>query len=418
MSQPAPVRVVITGFGLLSASGSDPTTFWNNLSAGRSSLGPLTRVRSDLLTTRVAGEVADFDGEAHFGKQADMLDRFAQFALYCTRQALAMAGLPERLDAAAGLPPADRIAVITGTGMGGICTQDQGFRDIYEDHRNRVHPFLIPRSMYSAATSQICMATGARGPSFTTSTACSSSTHALGEAWRLLQAGVADMALSGGSDAPLTFGVIKAWEAMRVLASAGDDPARACRPFSRDRNGLVLAEGGAIFVLETEASARRRGARVLAELAGYGATADAGHITQPTVEGPAAAMREALRTAGLAPDEVDYINAHGTGTKLNDATEIAAIREVFGPGAERVSISSTKSMHGHAMGGSGAVELAATLLALQHQIAPPTANFTLADPDCTLDVTPNQARPRAIRAALSNSFAFGGLNAVLAVRRA
>ncbi|MGH9535538.1 MAG: beta-ketoacyl-[acyl-carrier-protein] synthase family protein, partial [Terriglobales bacterium] len=259
--------------------------------------------------------------------------------------------------------------------------------------------------------------TGAKGVSFAISTACASSTHAIGEAWRLLRLGAADIMLAGGADAPITLGVFKAWEAMRVLAPAGADPATACRPFSADRAGLVLAEGAAMFVLETEASARQRGARIWAELAGYGASADAGHITQPALDGPFAAMREAMDAAGLEPRDLDYINAHGTGTKLNDSTECAAIRQLLGVEADRVSVSSTKSMHGHAMGASGAMELAATLMALRHQTAPPTANFTAPDPACNLDVTPNRARPREIRAALSNSFAFGGLNAVLAIKR-
>lgn len=409
-------KVVITGFGVLSASGTDPETFWANLAAGRSGLGPLTRVNTERLTTRVAGEIREFNPEAEFGKEVEMLDRFAQFAVICARRALADAGMNGRFDAAGAAYPAERVAVLTGTGMGGICTQDSGFRNIYGERAARVHPFLIPRTMYSAATSQIGMAFGARGPSFTVSTACSSATHALGEAWRLIRHGAADMALAGGSDAPLTFGVIKAWEAMRVLANGAGDPARACRPFSLDRNGLVLAEGAGIFVLEAEEHARARGAHVHAELAGYGATADAGHITQPSVDGAAGAMAEAMRSGGLEATDVDYINAHGTGTKLNDATEIAAIRRVFCAHAASLSISSTKSMHGHAMGASGAIELAATLLALRHQIAPPTANFTAPDPECDLDVTPNHAKPRTIRAALSNSLAFGGLNAVLALR--
>ncbi|MGH9467851.1 MAG: beta-ketoacyl-[acyl-carrier-protein] synthase family protein [Terriglobales bacterium] len=407
--------VAITGLGVLSASGCDTDGFWRNLAAGRSALGPLTRVPGDRLATRVAGEIRDFDPASEFGKEGDLLDRFAQMGVICALRALKDAGLPPRSSDGWPFAP-ERVGVLTGTGRGGICTQDQGFRTIYHDGAARVHPFLIPRTMYSAATSQISMVTGARGPSFTISTACASSTHALGEAWRMLRTGAADMVIAGGSDAPLTFGVLKAWEAMRVLAPAGEDPSRACRPFSRDRAGLVLAEGAAMFVLEPMSAARRRGARVYAELAGYGASADAGHITQPSLDGAASAMREALRSAALDPSGVDYINAHGTGTKLNDATEIAAIRQVFGPAAGRLSISSTKSMHGHAMGASGAIELAATLLALRHQIVPPTANYSGPDPDCDLDVTPNEARPRPLRAALSNSLAFGGLNAVLAVR--
>lgn len=408
-------KVVITGFGVLAASGSNNEAFWSSLAAGRSSLGPLTRVRSEQLTTGVAGEIHDFEPEAHFGKEVELLDRYAQFALVCARRALAHAGLPARFEPDGAVAP-ERVGVLTGTGMGGICTQDAGFRQIYGERANRVHPFLIPRSMYSAASSQISMATGARGPNFTISTACASSTHALGEAWRLLRHGAAELMLAGGSDAPLTFGVIKAWEAMRVLAPANGDPVHACRPFSRDRAGLVLAEGAAMFVLETAESAARRGAAVLAELAGYGATADAGHITQPSVDGAANAMRGALESAEMEPREIDYVNAHGTGTKLNDSTEIAAIKQVFGADAAKISISSTKSMHGHAMGASGAIELAATLLALKHQIVPPTASYSIADPECDLDVTPIHARPRALRCAISNSFAFGGLNAVLAIR--
>ena len=410
-------KVVITGFAVLSATGSDTASFWDRLANGRSGLGRLTRVNSPLLSTGVAGEIHDFVPEEHFGKEIELLDRFAQFGVVCARRALADAGLPLRLDNGESPYAPERVAVLTGTGMGGICTQDQGFRQMYGEGSNRVHPFLIPRAMYSAASSHIGMDLGARGVSFTISTACASSTHALGEAWRRIRDGSADMVIAGGSDAPLTFGVVKAWEAMRVLAPAGADPSRACRPFSRDRGGLVLAEGAAMFVLESAEGAARRGAAVLAELAGYGASADAGHITQPTLEGPAQAKREAMATAGLAPQDVDYNNAHGTGTKLNDATEIAAIKAVFGEQAARLSISSTKSMHGHAMGASGAIELAATLLALQRQVVPPTANYTTADPECDLDVTPNQAKPRPLRAALSNSFAFGGLNAVLAVRK-
>lgn len=408
-------KVVITGIGVLSACGNTPAELWTNLASGRSGVGRVTRVDAARLQINVCGEVREFHPEQHFGKEVDFLDRFAQFAVVCARAALADAGWPRRLDTNGG-PPPQRVAVITGTALGGVESEDQGFHQLYARQATRLHPFSIPRMMFNAGTSHITMDTGARGISFAISTACASSTHALGEAWRLVQSGMADMALAGGSDAPLTLGVFKAWEAMRVMAPAGDNPAAACRPFSADRAGLVLAEGAAVFVLERESLARRRGARIYGELAGYGASADAGHITQPTLDGPLSAMRAALESAQLEPSEVDYINAHGTGTKLNDATESAAIRELLGARAGEVSVSSTKSMHGHAMGASGALELGVTLLAMEHQVAPPTANFTRPDPACNLDVTPNQARPRRIRAALSNSFAFGGLNAVLAVR--
>ncbi|MGH9541190.1 MAG: beta-ketoacyl-[acyl-carrier-protein] synthase family protein [Terriglobales bacterium] len=408
-------KVVITGIGVLSACGNTPAELWANLAAGRSGVGRVTRVDASRLQINVCGEVREFQPEQHFGKEVDFLDRFAQFAVVCARAALADAGWPRRLDTNGG-PPPQRIAVITGTALGGVESEDRGFHQLYARQATRLHPFSIPRMMFNAGTSHITMDTGARGISFAISTACASSTHALGEAWRLVQSGLADMALAGGSDAPLTLGVFKAWEAMRVMAPPGDNPAAACRPFSADRAGLVLAEGAAVFVLERESLARQRGARIYGELAGYGASADAGHITQPTLDGPLSAMRAALESAQLDPSEVDYINAHGTGTKLNDATESVAIRELLGARAGEVSVSSTKSMHGHAMGASGALELAVTLLAMGHQVAPPTANFTRRDPACDLDVTPNQARPRRIRAALSNSFAFGGLNAVLAVR--
>lgn len=408
-------KVVITGMGVLSACGSTPATLWSSLAAGRSGLGPVTRVESSRLQTGVCGEVRDFQPEQHFGKEVDFLDRFAQFAVVCARAALADAGWPRRLDANGG-PPPQRVAVITGTALGGVESEDNGFHQLYARQATRLHPFSIPRMMFNAGTSHITMDTGARGISFAVSTACASSTHALGEAWRMVRNGLADIALAGGSDAPLTLGVFKAWEAMRVMAPANGNPAAACRPFSADRAGLVLAEGAAIFVLERESLARQRGARIYGELAGYGASADAGHITQPSVEGPLSAMRQAMESAGLAAEDLDYINAHGTGTKLNDATESAAIRQLLGAQAGRVSVSSTKSMHGHAMGASGALELGVSLLALQNQVAPPTANFTRPDPACDLDVTPNQARPRPIRALLSNSFAFGGLNAVLAVK--
>ncbi len=405
--------IVISGYEVISCLGLDRRAFWRRLAAGESGLGPITRFDPKGLAANVAGEIAGFDAEALFGKQLDLLDRFAQLALYCARRALAEAGL------SGGLQPwfrPERVGVITGTGLGGVESEDRAFFQLYGQHAARLHPFCIPRMMANAASAHISMQSGARGPCFTLSTACASATHAIGEAWRYLRDDAADLIIAGGADAPLTYGVFKAWEGMRVLAPANGAPQRACRPFSGDRAGMALAEGAAIFVLERESTARRRGAPVLAEIAGYGAGADAGHITQPGREGPLSAMRYALHSAGLRPDEVDYINAHGTGTRLNDAVEIAAIRELLGESAAAVSISSTKSMHGHAMGASGALELAAVVLALEHQTVPPTANFNLPDPACNLDVTPNQARPRRLRAALSNSFAFGGLNAVLAVR--
>jgi nodulation protein E len=271
--------------------------------------------------------------------------------------------------------------------------------------------------MHNAVTSQICLAYDAQGPSLAISTACSSAGHAIGEAYHLIRFGIADLMLAGGSDAPITYGMIRSWESLRVLAPGDGDPSRACRPFSADREGMVMGEGAGVFLLEELEHARRRGAKIYAELAGYGMSSDAGHITQPSVAGPARAIRAALEEAGVNPEQVDYINAHGTGTRLNDVIETKVIKAVFGDHARRVAISSTKSMHGHVMGGTGAVELAATLMALDRGVIPPTANYTKPDPECDLDYVPNQAREKPVSVAISNSFAFGGLNAVLLVRR-
>lgn len=404
--------VVITGYETLNCLGQDRASFARRLLAGESGIGRSPRLEAEGVGFPV-GEITGFAPEEHFGKEIELLDRGVQLAMVCAGRALAMAGLEE----ISRFYDAARVGVITGSGMPGIESQERALRQLYGEKASRLHPFSIPRAMANAASSQISMRWGAQGACFTLSSACASSAHALGEAWRSLRAGDLDMVLAGGTDAPLTRGVFKAWEGMRVLAPAGENAAAACRPFSADRAGMVVAEGAAMFVLERAAGARARGATIIAELAGYGASADAGHITQPSARGAAQAMRQALQRAGLTPDQVDYINAHGTATRLNDVTEIAAIREVLGPAAAKVSISSTKAMHGHAMGASGAIELAAVLTALAEQKVPPTAHYTTPDPECDLDVTPNRARARELRAALSNSFAFGGLNAVLAIRQ-
>jgi nodulation protein E len=301
--------------------------------------------------------------------------------------------------------------------MGGATTFDSGYFSLYAKQATRLHPFTIPKIMHNAATSQICMEFGAQGPSFTTATACSSAGHAIGEAFHLIKFGLADLVLTGGTDAPITFGMIRCWESVRVLAPGNGDPSQACRPFSADREGLVIGEGAAMILLEEFEHAQQRGAKIFGEIAGYGLSSDAGHITQPSVDGPARAMRMALAEASVNPEEVDYINAHGTGTRVNDVTETQVIKRVFGEHAHRVAISSTKSMHGHTMGSTGAIELVATIQATDRGVIPPTANYRQPDPECDLDYVPNQARERAVRIAMSNSFAFGGLNAVLLVRR-
>lgn len=399
-------RVAVTGIGVVCALGADRESFWTAVADGEPAIAPLDELFGDDLRIRIGARIRDFDPDAHFEpRQRDLLDPFAQYAVVAARQAVADAGLRwnEGLRAAS--------AVVTGSSMGGQAALEEGYRRLYADGASRVHPLSIPRIMTNSAASAIAVELGLTGPAFTLSTACSSANHALGHGLWLLRQGAADLVLAGGSEAPFTYGNLKAWEALRVVSPT------TCRPFSRDRDGMVLGEGAAILVLEPADAARLRGARVYAEITGFGMSADAHHVTQPSVEGPARAMREALRDAGLAPADIGYVNAHGTGTPTNDPVEARAIRRVFGDHADRLPVSSTKSLHGHALGAAGALEAAATALALHHQLLPPTANFTEADPECDLDVVPNAARREDFAAALSNSFAFGGLNAVLAFRR-
>ena len=349
--------------------------------------------------------VHGFDPLKHFegGKDAQ-LDRFAQFSVVTAREAFRDSGIK--------LSPEQRVlaAVVCGSAVGGQASIEAGFADLWVQGRGRVHPLTIPKTMANAGASHISMDLGLAGPVYTVSTACSSANHAIGQAFRLVRDGEADLAVTGGAEAIFTVGMLKAWEAMRVIAPD------TCRPFSKDRRGMILGEGGAMMILEPLEAAQARGARIYAEICGMGMTSDAHHLTQPTVDGPARAMRGALREAGMAPEEVGYINAHGTGTAGNDPVETKAIREVFGAHADKLAVSSTKSMHGHALGAAGALEAIATVLALHHGILPPTANFTEPDPECDLDYIPNQARTLQVGAALSNSFAFGGLNAVVAFR--
>ena len=325
--------------------------------------------------------------------------------MIAAREAIAAAGIewtPELREST---------AIVTGSCVGGQTTEDEGFVNLYRNNIPRVNPFTIPRTMENAAASRISLETGVVGPTYTISTACSSSNHAIGQAFWMVRSGAAAMAITGGSEAVFSLGFLKAWEAMRVVSPD------TCRPFSKDRRGLILGEGAAMLVLEPLDAARARGAPIIGEIVGFGMSSDAFHITQPSPDGAARAMRAALSDAGIEPSQIGYINAHGTATLANDATETAAIRKVFLAHADRLAVSSTKSMHGHTLGAAGAIEAAATLLALRHGILPPTANFTEPDPACDLDVIPNTARPAAVEFALSNSFAFGGLNAVLAFRR-
>ncbi len=392
--------------GVICAMGRDQQEFWEALKEGRPAIGPLSLVDAAQLKFKKAAEVRGYDAAAAFPpKELAFLDRFAQFALISAEEAVTQAGVEWTEDVR------ERGAIVTGTSLGGRRAEEDGYWELFHHKRTRVHPLTIPLSMSNAGASHISIQYGMQGPAYTVSTACSSAAHAIGQAFWMVRSGMAPMAIAGGSEAPMFLGGLKAWEAMRVISND------TCRPFSADRSGLVLGEGGAMLVLETLEGATARGATPLAEIAGFGMTSDASHLTQPSYEGAERAMRKAILDAGLAPDQFGYINAHGTATLANDRTETAAIRAAFGSHADRLAISSTKSMHGHALGAAGAIEAVASILSLRHGMLPPTANFTAADPECDLDVIPNVARTLEIEACLSNSFAFGGLNAVLAFRK-
>lgn len=398
-------RVAIIGLGVLSPLGLDRTSFWRSLAEGCPGIRPLQSVPPGSLRFPNGAEILDYRPADHFDeKQAVFLDRFAQFAVVAARQAVADAGIVWSAELA------ERTAVVTGSCVGGQSTEDAGFRDLYALKQMRFNPLTIPKTMANAGASHITMEFDITGPAYTVSTACSSANHAIGQAFWLVRSGGADLALAGGSEAPFSLGLLKAWEAMRVVSPD------TCRPFSKDRRGLILGEGAAILVLEPLERARARGVHVYGEITGFGMSSDAHHITQPSAAGCALAMRSALADAGLQPSQIGYINAHGTGTPANDATETEAIRMLFGDHADKLLVSSTKSMHGHALGAAGAIEAVATVLALQEGLIPPTANYREPDPACNLDVVPNVARPARVEHALSNSFAFGGLNAVLAFR--
>ena len=400
-------RVAITGLGAICALGRTTAEVAESLRQGRSGIAPIESTDASQLRFRNGAEVRGYSHQGYFeDRQADFMDRFAQFAVIAAREAVTCAGVewtPELRETA---------AIITGSCVGGQSTEDVGFHDVYKMGLNRVHPLTIPKTMANAGASHISMEFGITGPSYTISTACSSAGHAIGQAFWMVRNGMTDLALAGGSEAPFSFGILKAWEAMRVVSP------ETCRPFSKDRRGMILGEGAAMLVLEPLEAALARGATVHAEIAGFGMSADACHITQPSADGAAKAMRAALRDAGLAPEAIGYVNAHGTGTLANDATETAALKAVFGAHSGKLAISSTKSMHGHALGAAAALECVATVLALRDGVLPPTANYNLPDPDCDLDVIPNHARQAQVEWAISNSFAFGGLNAVLVLRKA
>ncbi len=398
-------RVVITGAGSVSALGLDADACWKAMREGHSAIAPMSWPSVDSSRPVLAAQVRGFHPYAYFDhRQAALLDRVSQFALVAGREAVRQSGVEF---ARAGL--GERAAVVVGVGTGGETAREEQNERFYTSGR-RPHPLTIVRTMSNAPASHLSIEYGITGPAYVVSTACSSANYALAQAFNMVATGQVDLALAGGAEACLSRGVVYSWEAMRVLA---DD---ACRPFSRHRRGLVLGEGAGMFVLESLEHARLRNAPLLAELAGAGVSSDAGDIVAPSPDGVSAAMRRALASARLTPGDVDYINAHGTGTAINDAVESTAIRAMFPHADNGLLVSSTKSMHGHALGASGAIELIAVLGALRHGTVPPTINHLAPDPECPIDCVPNMARERTVRAALSNSFAFGGLNAVLALR--
>lgn len=399
-------RVVITGAGSLNPLGANVPATYAAMKAGACAIGPLTCRDVDRLNVQIGAEIKGFAPEAHFARNVlPLLDRFTQIALVSAREAMAQSRLSLNDESCL------RAGVVLGTAGGGNLTVDDNYRTVYEDGKNRVHPFVVPRLMHNAAASHVSMEFGLKGPGFTVSTACASANHAMGQALMMIRAGLADVMLTGGSEAMLGFGGIKAWEGLRVLSRD------TCRPFSRNRSGMVQGEGGAVFVFEERDHALARGATILAEVAGFGMSSDASDIVMPDRDGPVRAMRMALADAGLGPEAVGYVNAHGTGTAANDRTEAQALTEVMGAHLAECPVSSTKSMHGHLIGGTSAVELLACLMALQDGVIAPTVNFTEPDPDCALDVVPNTARDAHVDAVMSNAFAFGGLNAVIVLRR-
>lgn len=405
-------RVVITGMGVISPIGNNQMDFFNNLMAGNSGIRKISSNLLNQLSVKIAAEV-DFEPSAHFQKkQLGFLDRTSQFALAAASQAWKDSGISlsdsEKL----------RSGVAIGASMGGACTIEETYAQLYQKNIGRLKPFTVLMAMSNASASHISIEYGLKGPCLSFTVACSSSSVAIGEAYRMIKDGYTDVMVAGGAEALLTYGVMKAWESLGILAVEDkDNPSASCKPFSKNRSGFVLGEGAAIFVVEELNRAIKRNARIYGEMAGYSSTADTYHITKPSLEGQAHTISSALESASMIPDDIDYINAHGTATELNDIVETKAIKKVFGDKAYSIPVSSTKSMHGHMMGATGAVELLASVLAIKNQSIPPTANLLLKDPECDLDYVPIKGRTGVkVRAVMSNSFAFGGTNAVLIVR--
>jgi len=398
-------RVVITGAGTINSLGHSVKETFKSMAEGTCGIGALSFRDVDRLDIKIGGQVKNFAPTTVFNRQQlSLYDRVTQFTLIAAKEAIKQSEIIFSGELAA------RSGVVLGTAGGGVSTWDDNYRAVYEEGKNRVHPFVVPKLMNNAAASHVSMEYNLKGPSFTVSTACASSNHAMAQAFQMVRSGLSDVMITGGSESMLCFGGVKAWEGLRVMSKD------ACRPFSANRNGMVQGEGAAIFVLENFDNAKKRGAEILAEVIGYAMSSDASDIVMPSKQGAARAIKGALNDAQLNSEEVQYINAHGTGTAANDKTECAAVADVFGRHADNLMISSTKSMHGHVIGGTGAIELLACIMAVKDGIVAPTIGYEEADPECALDVVPNQSREVKVDVALSNAFAFGGLNAVLAIR--
>ncbi|WP_417914516.1 beta-ketoacyl-ACP synthase II [Candidatus Electronema sp. JM] len=407
-------RVVVTGVGLVTPLGTGTDKTWEGLLNGRSGIGPITRFDASAHAARIAAEVKDFEPERWFEpKQVKNLDLFVQYGVAAADLAMQDSGLviSEEL--------AERVGVITGCGMGSLPTIEEYHSVLLAKGPRRITPFFIPRVIPNMPSGHISMRFGAKGPNLALSTACAAGTHAVGEAYRHVLLGDCDAAITGGAEAVICPIAVGGFAAMKALSTRNDEPERASRPFDRDRDGFIMAEGAGMILIEELEAAKRRGAKIYAELVGYGLSSDAYHIAAPpdNGEGAARCMKMALRSAGMNPDEIDYINAHGTSTPLNDSCETAAIKTVFDDHAYKLAVSSTKSMTGHMLGGAGGIEAAFTALAVHHQCAPPTTNYENPDPACDLDYVPNTARKMQIRAAMSNSFGFGGTNGVIIMKR-
>ena len=397
-------RVVITGLGIISGIGKNVSDFWQSIVNCQNGIAPMELLDRSQLRFQNACEVKNYNSSDYF-ENIDLIDRFAQFGVISAREAVADANIEWNEELA------ENTCIIFGTGIGGQLANEQATKEIYADKRGRVHPLTVPRVMPNSLVGNLSIEFGIKGAAFSVASACSSSNHAIGNAFWMIRNGIYEMAIAGGSESPFSLMHLKAWEAIRVVAPD------VCRPFSKNRQGMILGEGGATIVLESLESAHKRGAKIYGEIIGFGMSSDASHITKPSAEGAGRAIKMALKDAEISADKIDYINAHGTGTQANDSMETAAIRQVFGSHADNIAVSSTKSMHGHALGGVSAFEAVATILGIKHSILPPTANYQEKDEACDLDVVPNEAREKRIDYAMSNAFAFGGLNAVLVFKR-